>query len=148
MPRQHLSHFLIRCASLPMTNTVRRCCVVARSTNPVQQESVIGWPTFSAWTPAYVERSNLRVLADRFRKELLRERGLAVGRSDGRYTGDDIDDVAEHPEGDPSSYGIGGAYTAGLHEVLRADFGVEFDDRVYRISGGSELGSAWSWRPE
>jgi carboxypeptidase C (cathepsin A) len=101
---------------------------------------------FTGLDQKYVERSDLRILADRFRKELLRDEGRAVGRIDGRYVGDDIDDVAERPDGDPSGYGIDGAYTATLHEYMQRHLGIEIE-RPYKVSGGRELGSAWSWKP-
>ena len=42
---------------------------------------------FTGLSPDYVERSKLRVDGTRFRKELLRNEGLAVGRSDSRIPG-------------------------------------------------------------
>ena len=40
-------------------------------------------------------------------KKLLEEKGLTVGRLDGRYMGDEFDDVADRPTlGDPASYQI------------------------------------------
>ncbi|REK03223.1 MAG: hypothetical protein DWQ36_20360 [Acidobacteria bacterium] len=98
--------------------------------------------------PAYIERSDLRPLADRFRKELLREKGLAVGRLDGRYTGDDLDDVAERPAGDPAGDAIDSAYAAALHEVMRGELGVDLPTMQYNLSGPPELGQSWSYRPE
>ncbi len=102
---------------------------------------------FTGLDLAYVERSQLRIIAWRFLKELLRDEGLSVGRLDGRYTGDDVDDVAETPEGDPSSYGIDGAYTAALHHYMSSELGVEMVRR-YKVSGGRELGSKWRWSSE
>jgi carboxypeptidase C (cathepsin A) len=93
----------------------------------------------------YIEQSDLRVLAGRFRKELLRSEGKAVGRLDGRYTGEDVDKVAERPDGDPASYQIDGAYAAALSHYIAAELGVEMD-REYKFSGGRELGSNWNWR--
>ena len=54
----------------------------------------------------YVRRSRLRVSGGRYVKELLRDEGLAVGRLDGRYTADEIDDVAERPSFDASADNI------------------------------------------
>jgi carboxypeptidase C (cathepsin A) len=93
----------------------------------------------------YIEQSDLRVLAGRFRKELLRSEGKAVGRLDGRYTGEDVDKVAERPDGDPSSYQIDGAYAAALSHYIATELGVEMD-REYKFSGGRKLGSNWNWR--
>ncbi len=46
-------------------------------------------------TETWLERTRLRVEPGRFRKELLRETGLTVGRFDTRYSGRDYDDAGE-----------------------------------------------------
>ena len=91
----------------------------------------------------YVLRSRLRVNSTRFVKELLREEGLAVGRLDGRYTADEIDDVAERPSFDAASAAISAPYTTALHEHLEATLGVELD-RPYHTSG-PDVGRNWVW---
>jgi carboxypeptidase C (cathepsin A) len=101
---------------------------------------------FTGLSEEYVERADLRILAPRFLKELLRAEGKAAGRIDARYVGDDIDDVAEQPEGDPSSYQIDGAFVASLNQYLAAELNVSME-RPYLTSGGRELYSSWSWRP-
>ena len=100
---------------------------------------------FTGLSEDYIEQSNLRVLADRFRKELLRSEGVAVGRLDGRYTGNDLDKVADRPDGDPASYKIDGAYAAGLSSYIATELKVDLD-RDYKFSGGRELGRNWKWR--
>jgi carboxypeptidase C (cathepsin A) len=90
----------------------------------------------------YVERCDLRVRPDRFQKELLRDRGLTVGRLDSRYTGQDLDDAGETPEADPSFYGVDGAFASALNAMLRDRLGVRLD-RDYVIMGG--LWSSWDW---
>lgn len=100
---------------------------------------------FTGLSERYIERADLRVLGGRFLKELLRDQGLAVGRLDGRYTGDDVDDLGEEPDGDPSFYGIRGAYTAALQDYMASDLGVAMDRR-YKASGGRDLGAQWRWR--
>lgn len=76
-------------------------------------------------------------------EELLREEGLAVGRLDGRYTGDDVDDTDVEPDGDPSSYGIDGAFNAVLHDYIRSELAVDMGAARYQVSGGVE---GWNWR--
>lgn len=90
----------------------------------------------------YIERADLRLHPARFQKELLRERGLTVGRLDSRYTGEDLDAAGERPEVDPSFYGIDGAYTATLNHWLQQELEVKMDRR-YSIIGG--LGGSWDW---
>ncbi|MEQ1891332.1 MAG: peptidase S10 [Planctomycetota bacterium] len=90
----------------------------------------------------YVEHSNLRIRPDRFQKELLRARGLTVGRLDSRYTGVDLDRAGESPENDPSFYGIDGAYASAINAWLRGALGVDVEPQ-YRIIGG--LSGGWDW---
>ena len=51
---------------------------------------------------ATVERNNLRLTGNRFRKELLRDQGRIIGRYDARIVGIDEDPGADSPEYDPS----------------------------------------------
>jgi len=100
---------------------------------------------FTGLDQAYILRSNNRILMHRFQKNLLANQGLAIGRLDGRFMGDEADDVSEGPNlGDPASYQIGAAYTAGLNHYLAETLNVEMD-RPY-ITSGSGVGSKWRWR--
>lgn len=91
----------------------------------------------------YLDRANLRVTAPRFYKELLRDRGLTIGRLDARYTGEDYDNAGEYPDNDPSFYGIDAGYTAAVNSWLRDGLGFE-TDREYQ-SIGREPGRHWNW---
>jgi carboxypeptidase C (cathepsin A) len=91
----------------------------------------------------YVLRSRLRVNSTRFTKELLRDQGLAVGRLDGRYTADEVDDISERPSFDAGSAAISAPYTIGLHQHLSEYLGVKMD-RPYHTSG-PEVGRGWVW---
>jgi carboxypeptidase C (cathepsin A) len=99
---------------------------------------------FTGLDPAYIERANLRVTGTRFRKELLRDRGLSVGRADTRYTRDDMDDTADRPEGDAASEGFKNAFVAVLNQYLHDELEVVMD-RPYKPSG--EVYKEWKWRP-
>jgi carboxypeptidase C (cathepsin A) len=96
---------------------------------------------YTGLSKQYIERARLRVSTDRFRRELLRERGLVVGRLDTRYTGTEPDDVGEVPSGDPMGSGIAGAYVAAFNDYLRAELGVQVD-RPYVVMS-AEVGKAW-----
>ncbi|MEL6540627.1 MAG: peptidase S10 [Pseudomonadota bacterium] len=90
----------------------------------------------------YLDQANLRVTDQRFYKELLRDRGLTVGRLDSRYTGVDYDNAGEYPDNDPSFYGIDAGYTAAINQWARE--GLNFEtDRPYSSIGG--LGGSWDW---
>ncbi|MEM1106723.1 MAG: peptidase S10 [Pseudomonadota bacterium] len=107
--------------------------------------------------PAWIEDANLRIEATHFRKELLREQDLTVGRFDSRYTGIDASSVGDSPDNDPSGYGMDGAYTATVNAYLTGELGIDFRspdedgrpsgqqlDREYKILSG-EPGRNWNW---
>ncbi|QIQ85549.1 peptidase S10 [Erythrobacter sp.] len=94
-------------------------------------------------SPEYLEQANLRVTSQRFYKELLRDRGLTIGRLDARYTGRDYDNAGEYPDNDPSFYGIDAGYTAAINQWARETLGYE-TDRGYN-SIGRDPGRNWDW---
>jgi len=89
----------------------------------------------------YIDRSDLRVTLSRFRTELLRDQGLSVGRFDSRFTGVEPIGVSDSPEGDPSGYGIDGAYTAAMMDYYTRVLGVDLT-RPYTTLGGVR---DWNW---
>ena len=91
----------------------------------------------------YLEQANLRVTAPRFYKELLRDRGLTIGRLDARYTGQDYDNAGEYPDNDPSFYGIDAGYTAAINAWARETLGYETDRQYNSI--GRDPGRYWDW---
>ena len=100
---------------------------------------------FIGLNKAYILKSNLRVLMPRFQKQLLSDKGLAIGRLDGRFMGDESDDVAESPRlGDPASYQIGAAYTAALNHFYASVLNIEMD-RPY-LTSNNQIGTKWRWR--
>ena len=99
---------------------------------------------FTGLSEAYLEQANLRVEPARFYKELLRDRGLTVGRLDSRYTGRDYDNAGETPDNDPSFYGIDAGYTAAINAYLRGPLGYKSERSYVTIGrvGPSRLISA------
>jgi carboxypeptidase C (cathepsin A) len=91
----------------------------------------------------YLERADLRVTPGRFFKELLRDRGLTVGRLDSRYTGRDYDNAGENVDNDPSFYGIDAGYTAAVNAWARDGLGFKTDREYQSISG---IGKDWDWK--
>jgi carboxypeptidase C (cathepsin A) len=90
----------------------------------------------------YILKTNLRIEIFRFTKELLREKGLTVGRLDTRFTGIDKDNAGEMFEFDPSYAAIQGPYTAVLNDYMRRDLNFE-NDIPYEILSG--LYEKWSY---
>ena len=97
---------------------------------------------FTGLNEAFLDRADLRVTPARFYKELLRDRGLTIGRLDSRYTGRDYDSAGEAPDNDPSFYGIDGGYTAAINAYARSDLGYKTDRRYVTIGSVGQ----WDWR--
>jgi carboxypeptidase C (cathepsin A) len=98
---------------------------------------------FTGLSEAFLDRADLRVTPDRFYKELLRDRGLTVGRLDSRYTGRDYDSAGESPDNDPSFYGIDAGYTAAINSWTRGPLGFVTDREYQSIS---RYVTDWDWR--
>ena len=96
---------------------------------------------FTGLSERFLDEADLRVSDQRFYKELLRDRGLVIGRLDARYTGRDYDNAGETPDNDPSFYGIDAGYTAALNEWVRGPLGFR-TDRQYSTIGGVR---DWNW---
>ncbi len=80
-------------------------------------------------------QANLRLGPSRFRKELLRDQGLSVGRLDTRFTGVDADAYGDRPSSDPSYDAIHGPYTAAMNQYLTDELQVH-SDLPYEILTG------------
>ena len=98
---------------------------------------------FTGLSETYLDQADLRVSSDRFYKQLLRDRGLSIGRLDARYTGKDYDSAGENYDNDPSFYGIDAGYTAAINAWSRDTLGF-VTDREYVSIGG--LGRDWDWK--
>lgn len=96
---------------------------------------------FTGLSPEFVERTNLRVSASRYRKELLREQRLSVGRLDSRFTAIDQDAAGENPEFDPSNTALAGPYVATFSEYVRDTLKWK-SDLAYPTSANVR---PWSW---
>lgn len=98
---------------------------------------------YTGLSEAWLERTRLRIDASRFRKELLRDRGLTVGRFDSRYTGRDFDEAGELPDADPSSYAIDSAFVSAMNDHLTRRLGIDWD-RSYTVFNRTAL-EKWDW---
>lgn len=91
----------------------------------------------------YVLGANLKINPFYFQKELLRERGLVIGRFDGRYTGRDNTNSGAMFDGDPSAYAIAGAFYAAANAFFRNEMGVE-PNRDYELLN-MQVRVGWDW---
>jgi carboxypeptidase C (cathepsin A) len=89
---------------------------------------------FTGLSAKYFLSANLRVDSGRFRKELLRDKRLVVGRLDGRFTALDADAAGERQEFDPSNTALQGAYVALFEDYVKNELKWE-SDLHYPTSG-------------
>jgi carboxypeptidase C (cathepsin A) len=89
---------------------------------------------FTGLSSQFTLNANLRVTAERFRKELLRDKRLTIGRLDGRFTAIDADAAGEREEFDISNSALQGPYTAMFQDYVRNELKWE-SDLHYPTSG-------------
>ncbi|MEV6878379.1 peptidase S10 [Amycolatopsis sp. NPDC051128] len=115
----------------------------ARLSTQDRAEAVATLASLTGLTESYVDRVNLRIEHVRFFTELLRDRGLTVGRMDGRFTTWEPDGGREHMSDDPSISRVIGAYAASFNHYVRAELGYENDLPYELIS--EDTFKAWSY---
>ncbi len=96
---------------------------------------------YTGLSKEYLDKSNLRVSAPEYQQELLRDKGLLVGRLDARFTGPSGDVLNTRPSHDPQSTAISSAYTSIFNTYLRDQLGYD-GDREYVPSG---MARPWNW---
>ncbi len=89
---------------------------------------------YTGLSAEYLVAANLRVAKERFRKELMREQRLTVGRLDARYKGVDSEAAGETNEYDPAMADWNGAFTTSINRYLREELGYD-PDLEYNIFG-------------
>ncbi|MBT8302547.1 MAG: peptidase S10, partial [Maribacter sp.] len=100
---------------------------------------------FTGLDKGYILKSNLRILMHRFQKQLLADEGLALGRLDGRFMGNEVDKLSDGPHlGDASSYQTSAAYTAALNHYFASALNVRMN-RPY-ITSNDKVYKNWNWR--
>ncbi|MEQ0560406.1 peptidase S10 [Amycolatopsis sp. NEAU-NG30] len=115
----------------------------ARLSTQDRTEAVATLASLTGLSESYVDRVNLRIEHVRFFTELLRDRGLVVGRMDGRFTTWEPDGGREHMSDDPSISRVVGAYAASFNHYVRAELGYE-NDLPYEIINEDTF-KAWSY---
>lgn len=103
---------------------------------------------YTGLSSEYILKADLRVDRGRFRKELLRDRGITVGRLDSRYTGIDKDEAGETYEFDPAMEAWNGPFTAVINSYFRdtldyrtdLEYNIFGDVRPWNRSGNTNVG--------
>ncbi|MEO8478163.1 MAG: carboxypeptidase [Gemmatimonadota bacterium] len=85
------------------------------------------YATYSGLSVGAVKQYNLAVPTDFFWKELLRDKGLTIGRLDSRYRGLDREDAGTSPDFDPALVAWNHAFAPAINYYLRDQLGWKTD---------------------
>ena len=116
-----------------------------RATPAERQAVLAGLARYTGVSAAYWDKANLRMDEGHFLQELMRDKGVVVGRVDTRYTGGTLSGVAESMSYDPYDSAVGPAIVATFNDYYRQELKVE-SDREYVLSG--RLYRDWDQRHE
>jgi carboxypeptidase C (cathepsin A) len=93
--------------------------------------------------PALVDEKNLRISDHTFFFELLRDRGLIVGRLEARVTGPMAASRSRDWEFDPGIEAIAAPYTMAAHAYMSEQLGVDTETRYEVLS--ADVHKHWNW---
>jgi carboxypeptidase C (cathepsin A) len=82
---------------------------------------------FTGLSKTYIEETNLRISAQRWFKELERNKRRTIGRLDSRFEGIDVDAAGLTPEYDASEASYEGAFVATFEDYVRRELGYQSD---------------------
>ena len=99
---------------------------------------------FTGLSETYLDQADLRVSPGRFWKELLRDRGLVVGRLDSRYTGKDRDNAGENSSTTTPASTASTPATPPRSMRGSATASGSRRDREYQSIGS--VGQNWDWK--
>jgi len=99
---------------------------------------------FAGCSIEYWMRANLKVKANEYFNELLRNENKTVGRLDSRYTGINENKKNQYSITDPQSDAISPAYTVGFLDYLHRNLGVS-KDLNYKTTAGVDEKFKWDW---
>lgn len=97
--------------------------------------------SYTGLSVTFIKEANLRVSPPRFRKELLRDQRMILGRYDARFEGTDVDAAGETPGYDPSDTGISGAFVSAFHDY--ADRELKYSSNEEYLPSGPGINQSW-----
>src|SRR5437899_2905820 len=98
-----------------------------RLTSQERQDAISKLAHFTGIDPKFIDNANLRISLNFFRKELLRDEKLPIGRLDARFKGYDSSYVTAGPDFDASEAAIRPPYTSTFNNYVRTDLNYKSD---------------------
>ena len=105
-----------------------------RLTAAERQTVLAGLARYTGLSTDYWDKANLRIDEGHFLQELMRNKGMVVGRVDTRYAGYSLSPLSETMPYDPYGSAIAPAIVATFNDYYRQELKVE-SDRPYLLSG-------------
>jgi carboxypeptidase C (cathepsin A) len=102
---------------------------------------------YTGTSKEYWLKADLRVRAQEFFAEILRDQGSVLGRLDSRFTGINQDLLSQEGSHDPQSLAISPAYIAGFLDYYYGDLKVN-KATTYSITAGRRKDFKWDWKHE
>lgn len=102
---------------------------------------------YTGVSKSYWRKANLRVDESQFAEELLRDRGVTVGRLDSRFKAPTADLLGEYSDFDPQSTAISPVFVADFMNYLHNDLNYPAD-QTYAVDAYGTKGFKWDWKPE
>ncbi|MDR3704085.1 MAG: peptidase S10 [Candidatus Sulfopaludibacter sp.] len=96
---------------------------------------------YTGLSQQFLKEANLRVSPVRFRKELMRDQRMILGRYDARFEGTDTDAAGENPGYDPSGTGVSGAFVTAFHDYL--DRELKYTSKETYFPHGPNVNQMW-----
>jgi carboxypeptidase C (cathepsin A) len=115
----------------------------ARLAKAARRRAVQRVAQLTGLAPALVDEKNLRISDHTFFVELLRDRGLIVGRLDARVTGPMAASRTRDWEFDPGIEAIVAPYTMAAHAYMSESLGVDTQERYEVLS--TDAHKQWNW---
>jgi carboxypeptidase C (cathepsin A) len=76
---------------------------------------------YTGLTVEYILKADLRIDGGEFRQNLRGDDGITTGRLDSRFSGPDIDPLAQRADYDPQASALGSAYVSAFNDYARKD---------------------------
>ncbi|MGO9481500.1 MAG: S10 family peptidase [Candidatus Kryptoniota bacterium] len=100
---------------------------------------------YTGISKSYWKNANLRVDESQFTEELLRDRGVTVGRLDSRYEGPTADLLGEYSDYDPQSTAISPVFITDFLNYFHTDLNYPTDQN-YVIDAYNNKDFKWDWK--
>jgi len=115
------------------------------SLDPAQRERVIDQlSAYTGLSKSVIDENDLRIAAQTFMNNLLKDKHLVVGRVDGRFTGPAPGSISNVPFYDPAMAAMFPAFSAVMNDYAETE--LDYNPVVpYKIYDGPGVEGRWDW---